>query len=76
MLAADQRFELVLSRSDTEDGLRAAASGRAPANVLGFQQRDAVAAFGQVQCSRKAGDATTYHAHVAAGRTLKLRLHG
>ena len=71
VLAADLRHELVLPGGETEDRLAAAAPGGAPGDALALEQHDLVAALGEVQRGRAAGDAAADHAHVRRGFALR-----
>ena len=58
----------------TEDGLAAAAARAAEAQMFGFEQRHAEAAFGEVQRRGKPGDAAADDAHVAHVLTRERRV--
>ena len=51
-LESDQLHQFLLARSEPRDRLAATAARCAPADVMDFEQRDAVAALGKMQRGR------------------------
>ncbi len=62
---ADEPLQLALARGHPVDCLGAAAAGGAPADPVLLQQHHGIAALGEMQRRRAAGDAAADHADVA-----------
>ena len=62
--------------ADSPDDLAAVASRGAPADAVGFDDRDAVAALGQRQRRRNSGEAPADHRDVDRKRTAQSRVSG
>ena len=71
---AHELLEFLLAAGVAEDGLPAAASGAAEAQVLRFEQRHAEAALRQVQRRGQPGDAAADDAHVRARLAAQRRV--
>jgi hypothetical protein len=64
IVPADLPDQGLLTRRQTKDGLAAAAAGSAVTDLTGLDERDTIAALGEVQGGRTAGDAAADDGHV------------
>ncbi len=73
---AELRFQLRLAPALTGAKLSTVAPGRSPADTLGFEQYDIIAALGEVQRAGQASEPTTDDTGITGNRLLQRRVIG